>query len=294
MKTIQPAPSFLRLCMLLLTCLLSFTPLSSRVVCQAEDSVLVEKLLCMEPGPNDVLFYARKFVGKPYVAHTLEVCDPECLVVNLRELDCTTFVETVCALALTHRQGGKHFKDYCRNLEKLRYWHGVTDGYCSRLHYFTWWMHDNIQKGLVSEVTDPQCFTSPITVNNHYMSDHADQYRFLSGKADRIREIRRLEQQYNRNDGFYLPESKTGWNARRLQCIHSGDIVAIVTTKAGLDYSHLGFAVWGDDGRLHLLHASSAQKKVVEERRTLAAYLAGIKSSVGIRVLRLCNGLLPA
>ena len=43
---------------------------------------------------------ARYFVGRPYVASTLER-EPERLVVNLREWDCTTLVESAVALART-------------------------------------------------------------------------------------------------------------------------------------------------------------------------------------------------
>ena len=60
------------------------------MVYAAEDSVRVEQLLQADCGENDVLFFARQFLGTPYVAHTLEVSDPERLVVNLRQLDCTT------------------------------------------------------------------------------------------------------------------------------------------------------------------------------------------------------------
>ena len=39
--------------------------------------------------------------GTPYVASTLEKRSRRALVVNLRELDCTTFAETVLALSRT-------------------------------------------------------------------------------------------------------------------------------------------------------------------------------------------------
>ena len=44
------------------------------------------------------LDFARRLKGRPYVASTLEVADPERLVVNLRGLDCATLVETASAL----------------------------------------------------------------------------------------------------------------------------------------------------------------------------------------------------
>ena len=260
---------------------------AARIICTPQDSARVEELLRADTGEEDVLFYARQFLGLPYVAHTLEVSDPECLVVNLRELDCTTFVETVCALTLTHRQGKASLAAFCENLERLRYWNGRMDGYCSRLHYFTWWMQDNIRKGLVREVTDPRYFTAHITVRNYYMSRHPDRYAFLKGHPDRVQEIRRIEETYNGPGGNYLPQKNTGLGRQQLEVIHSGDIMAIVTTKAGLDYSHLGFAVWAADGKLHMIHASSQLKKVVEDTRPLQDYLSSISTSVGVRLLRL-------
>ena len=44
------------------------------------------------------------FLGSPYVDHTLEY-EPEQLVVNLREFDCTTFVESCLAIAKTIKSG---------------------------------------------------------------------------------------------------------------------------------------------------------------------------------------------
>ncbi len=135
------------------------------------------------------------------------------------------------------------------------------DGYLSRLHYFTWWMHDNIEKGLFIEVIDKVYFTAPKTVNNYYMSQHASDYKMLASHPEWVDSIRAMERY--------------------------GDIIAIVTTKAGLDYSHLGFAVWGRDQKLHLLNASMVYKRVVEDTVTLYDYLAKRKTSVGIRLLRL-------
>jgi len=251
------------------------------------DSAKVERLLRMDCGTDDVLFYARQFAGVPYVASTLEAADPEKLVVNLRQLDCTTLVETTLALTLTKRQGSDKFSDYCRNLMRIRYWGGQMNGYLSRLHYFTWWMHDNIDKGVLEEVADSAHFTAVINVDNHYMSAHPEKYKFLKDRKERVDSIRAIEERFNGPDGHYLPAQSTGLSRRELACVKNGDVVAIVTTKDGIDYSHLGFAVWGKDGRLHLLNASSIHHKVIEEPKTLRQYLREHKSSVGIRLLRL-------
>ena len=49
---------------------------------------------------NPMLKYGLNFLKTPYVAHTLEVNEEE-PVVNFDEVDCTTFVEYVLALALS-------------------------------------------------------------------------------------------------------------------------------------------------------------------------------------------------
>lgn len=251
------------------------------------DSARVVSLLKMTPKGNDVLFYARQFVGIPYVAATLEKNDPERLVVNLRQLDCTTLVETTLALAMTKRQGSNSFSRYCENLMCLRYRGGKMNGYLSRLHYFTWWMHDNVERGNVKHVDDEAHFTSVINVDNHYMSAHPSKYKMLALHPEWTDSIAIMEKQTNGPDGRYLPEGKTALRASVLRTIKDGDIVAIVTRKDGIDYSHLGFAVWGKDQMLHLLNASSIHHKVVEEPKTLRQYLKEHPSSIGIRLLRL-------
>ena len=50
---------------------------------------------------NAMQKYGLNFLKTPYVAHTLEVNEEEKLVVNFDEVDCTTFVEYVLALALS-------------------------------------------------------------------------------------------------------------------------------------------------------------------------------------------------
>ena len=63
---------------------------------------------------NDQLIIkiARKFIGVPYVAHTLDINEDEKLVINLHGLDCTTYVEAVTALTLCVKKGETRFSDY--------------------------------------------------------------------------------------------------------------------------------------------------------------------------------------
>ena len=97
------------------------------------------------------------------------------------------------------------------------------------------------------------------------------------------------EQESSGQQVRYIPASLTGKGRRELSCIQDGDILALVTSRDGLDVSHQGIAVWGSDGRLHLLNASSISHRVVLDSVPLYRYLQKHPSSVGIRVIRVCR-----
>ena len=258
------------------------------------DSLKVERLLAEAALRGDVtnwtLFFAEKFIGTPYVASTLEVNKEEKLVVNLRQLDCTTLVENVVALTLTVREPAPSFAAFCRNLEKIRYRGGVRDGYASRNHYFSEWIASNEKLGVVEEIRGKKDegyrpFVAVQRLELDYMSTHPSAYPMLEGNAGELRRIRTNEQAFDGQAVRYVPVSWLGKGQEELGDIHDGDILAIVTRKKGLDTSHLGFAVW-KEGRLHLLNASSIHKKVVLEPMTLRQYMQKHPSQLGVRVVR--------
>lgn len=252
------------------------------------DSTKITSLLRMKTPSegSDILFYARQFIGTPYVASTLEGHEKEPIIINTREVDCTTFVETIVALTMTKRRGSDKFADYAKALEKIRYRAGRRNGYLSRLHYFTWWMNDGLKKGIFEEVSDPAHFTAVKRINNHYMSSFAHKYNMLKSRPEWRDSIAVLEARENGLEASYLPEKLCGLSRDKLQSVKDGDILAIITQKDGLDCSHLGFAAWGKDGKLHLLNASSIYKRVVEDKATLLAYLLRQKHAIGVKVLR--------
>lgn len=258
------------------------------VVCAAADAAEVQRLLA-DKSLKTPLDFARKFLGRPYVAATLEVADPEQVVVNLQGLDCATLVETSQALAMTRREGKTDVASYSRNLEKIRYFDGKNRGYTSRLHYLSFWMADLTKRKVAKEVLPPQSLTQPLEIRLNYMSMHADAYPFLKNHPERVREIAQLERKYSGKVGRFLPKSNAGLSRQQLGAIHDGDIITVVTQKAGLDYSHQGIAFWGNDGKLHMLHASSERKRVIADERTLEDYLKRISHAKGIRVFRIIN-----
>jgi len=258
------------------------------VVCAATDAAEVQRLLS-DKSLKTPLDFARKFLGRPYVAATLEVTDPEQVVVNLQGLDCATLVETSQALAMTRREGKTDVASYTRNLEKIRYFDGKNRGYTSRLHYLSFWMADLTKRKVAKEVVLPQTLTLPLEIRLNYMSTHANAYPFLKNHPERVSEMARLERKYSGKVGRYLPKSNAGLSRTQLGAIQDGDIITVVTQKAGLDYSHQGIAFWGNDGKLHMLHASSERKRVIADERTLEDYLKRISHAKGIRVFRIIN-----
>lgn len=255
-----------------------------------EDSTAVTTLLAKarrQPAGTDLMiFFARQLTGRPYVAKTLEVNATERLVVNLRQLDCTTYVETVTALTLAASHGRYTFGGFCHYLQQLRYQRGVVS-YPGRLHYFTSWIESNTAKGYVREISAPNPpFTAVQRVAVSYMTTHTQYYPMLSGHADWVSQIARTERQLTGRRYPYIPKDKI-LNSRLMRAtVHSGDIIAILTSKRGLDTSHIGIAVWHTDG-LHLLNASQIHGRVVEEPLTLRAYMRQHPSQTGIRVVRL-------
>ena len=258
---------------------------------QPQDSITVCRLLGearqLPASENLPLFFARKFIGRPYVAHTLEGDDEERLVVNTRQLDCTTLVENVVALTVCIRRGNPTYHAFKHALIDMRYRGGIIRGYTSRLHYFTDWIVENSRSGLVSEIQKPNPpFTATQKVSVDYMSQHPQSYEALRRHPDFIGPIREAEQHISGLQFRFIPKSAVNDSRLLRQAIRDGDIIAITCNKPGLDIAHLGFAVWKNDG-LHLLNASQLHKKVVLEPMTLYQYLQKHPSHTGIRIIRI-------
>ncbi len=259
-----------------------YTKADSLFICRA----LSEAKAADIQAADMMLFFARRLMDRPYVAHTLEVNDDERLVINTRELDCTTFVENVVALTLCARSGNTDFADFVEMLRSLRYRGGKQDGYASRLHYFSDWILDKEQMGYVSEIHAPNPpFSAVQKLNVNYMSRHPQSYKALKTHPELVPVISKQERLLTGKTFPYIPKQKIDNSAVMRQAVHDGDILALTTTMEGLEISHLGLAVWKKDG-LHLLNASMIHKRVVEDTQLLRDYLQKRKTATGIRVIR--------
>ena len=210
----------------------------------------------------------------------------ENLIINLRELDCTTFTENILALSLCMKSGKRTFLDFSNFLRQIRYKDGRIS-YPARNHYFTAWIDENTRNGFIKEYTASTTpFTATQTVALHYMSTHHTAYPALVHDTSLIKNIRTTEKQITGRRFRYIPKHNLARHALLKKQIKNGDIIVILTKKPGLDTSHIGIASWHNDGTLHLLNASQIHKKVVDEPMTLFKYMQKHPSQIGIRVVR--------
>lgn len=248
---------------------------------------LMKNAASQPSGTNLIIYIAEQLKGIPYVAHTLEPNNNERLIINLRQLDCTTFVEQVSALYLCVKEHKTTFADYCKMLQKLRYEGGAEPHYTKRLHYYSSWIEDKKSMDICKEIQSPNPpFTKVQRLSLNWMTTHVNDYRMLKNNPSWVPQIRKMEQKMEGRQYRYIPKEQIK-NTRLLRnTIKDGDIIAIITNKKGLDTQHLGFALWHKDG-LHLLNASSIHKKVIDEPMTLRTYLYKHPSMPGVRIIRL-------
>lgn len=225
---------------------------------------------------------AKFFLNTPYVATTLEQGEKENLIVNLSELDCTTFVETCLALYTTVRSQDKSFAKYSKELAKLRYRNGMIDGYCSRLHYSSDWIYENEKRGFWKNISidlKGERIDKPV----NYMSTHPQAYKHLKDNKGNVSKMANIERDINERGNFIVVPKRKISDIQKY--IEDGDVIIFATAIGGLDYSHMGIAYW-IKGELHFIHASSLAKQVIIESKTLINYCYGSKNCIGISILR--------
>ncbi|PVX50764.1 uncharacterized protein DUF1460 [Balneicella halophila] len=241
----------------------------------AKDSLFFSKL---EPA-EDVIECAKSFIDVPYKASTLEVGDDFYPVINFEAFDCTTFVENVLVLASLDSLTEDSF---VQKLTEFRYRSGKPLGYSSRLHYFSEWVQVNQDKGLIEDITQKLGGVS-VTKPIDFMSTHRQSYPALLKDDKNYNKILEIEKNLSKQTYYVVPKTTLDMH---IDAIKDGDVIALATTIKGLDYVHLGFAIWVDN-RLHLLHASSKAQKVVISEKDLVDYVTHRSNISGVTVLRL-------
>ncbi len=274
------------LMLLLVTSLLQV----SAQICKEEDRTILEKkfswLRTAKTGSlpigDAIAAIGKSFIGTRYEAFTLETGDDTQPLIMLTGLDCTTFLETSVALALTTKKGEINFDEYAANLEKIRYRSGSADGYLSRLHYFTDWIADNSARGIITDVTRDMGGI-PYQMHVSFMSSNPDKYARMTSSA-LVDSMKKIEARINKRSYSYIPKDKV---AGIEESIRNGDLIAITSSIKGLDIVHVGIAVVGkNNDRVYFMHAPQPETDVQITKLPLSDYLKNNKKQTGIMVLR--------
>lgn len=267
--------------------LLAAEPLSAQptaLYSQTDREIFREYLTAIEPyreAPLQTILEktALFFLGRPYRAHTLEGSSEEHLTVNLREFDCTTFVETVLALSLTTASEVPSFETFISLLQSLRYRNGVVEGYASRLHYATDWLWENEQRGLICNLSASLGGVKEQKSLN-FITAHREAYSRLKEDDAMLERIAVMEEMVNGRGGFYyLPKERIKKMADHIP--HMA-IILFSTAIEGLDVTHMGFAFRKGE-QLTFLHASSTGEVKVDEH-SIEEYTRNQRNTTGIIV----------
>ena len=221
------------------------------------------------------------FLGTPYVGGTLEGDGPELCRLDLTGLDCVTYFENVLCLARVIKKRHASMENLLSEITYTRYRGGALDGYTSRLHYTADWIDDNVRKRVVMDVT-PQLNPDPFPLDVHFMSANPRFYKPLKDDPSMVEAMAAIERRINAQSRTYVPKARIAEIESRLQ---TGDIIAITTSKKGLDYAHTGMIMVDDQGTRRFMHASAQKKKVLIDE-PISDYVQSVRTHTGISVLR--------
>jgi hypothetical protein len=209
----------------------------------------LDALLQKSSGINNaglrIDFLSRHFLGTPYQESTLigDINTPEVFVVNLKTVDCFTFLDYVESMRLS-----SSFHKFKENLKKVRYQTGEIS-FENRNHFFTDWREFN--SDLIEDVTGIVGGDKTIEVSK-MLNVKDDGTYCLPGIQPKERVIQFIP--VNAVDGSVINKLKPG------------DYIGIYSEKQGLDVSHVGIFI-DEENKTYLRHASSLKeyRKVVDQ-----------------------------
>jgi hypothetical protein len=206
-------------------------------------------------------FISKQFINTDYKELTLigDINTPEVFVINLRGVDCFTFVDYVEAMRIS-----RSFPAFKENLKRIRYRSGVV-AFKNRNHFFTDWKESNA--GFVGDITGKAGAKKTKNITKT-LNKKQDGTRFLPGIPFKKRPLK------------YIPSDAIDGSV--INNLQTGDYIGIYSEKPGLDVSHVGIIIKKQAG-VFLRHASSAKKyrKVIDQN--FKDYISG---KAGLIILR--------
>ncbi len=196
---------------------------------------LIDEAKALPTIAQRIDFISSALRGTTYREHTLigGPRKPEEFVVRDDAFDCVTFCETVLAAAIAGDLG-----EFESVLRAIRYHNGIAT-WRERNHYFFEWSQHNIEnKTCRASVMDGSVALDKTV----YWHRELGRRRFAMTVIPRATLLANKQQLVN------------------------GDIVGFVTMRPNLDYFHIGFVAFGNNGDLLLRHASQSRRRVLDQR----------------------------
>jgi len=231
----------------------------------------------------------QALVGTRYKSYTLEIDNHvEAPSVNFTGVDCWTSYEIALGFARMLDEPAENWtpERLLHYIELDRYRGGQCTGeYLSRLHYLEDWLADNVQRGLVEDLTRSLGGVS-VPHSASEMTVAWRHYRYLAADRSLLGPLAEMEARVSSRPLYQIPKSHVASIEGKLR---SGDIIGIVSRDGRqlFSTSHVGLALRVADGSLHFMHASSPRNygRVVVDS-TLSSYLNRYKTDSGILVAR--------
>jgi len=261
-------------------------PNQNNRIMQPEDKRIAEEKLNLFSAKSDlpiselITGIGLSFLNTPYVVASLENGLEEKMVINLRELDCTTFAENCLALARTVKAGKTDFESYVSELVRIRYRDGIRDQYPSRLHYFVEWISNNQKKGLIDGTPNQNGTKSNKVIN--YMSTHPSDYPVLKEHPELIPAIAEQEKALTKSGFMFFPKNDI---PNLYQHLQHGDIIALTSNIDGVDVNHVGI-ILKKDTEFYLLHAPLSGKRVLVSEGPITDFIKPNSKNNGIMIAR--------
>ncbi|WP_067569963.1 DUF1460 domain-containing protein [Nocardia acidivorans] len=224
------------------------------------DELLGARMAAGSAGKGELIDQiSARLLGTPYGANMLvgSATVPEELIVDLRRVDCFTFLDYVEAASRSTDRAS-----FIAALAETRYTNGTVD-FLHRKHFFTDWAATprTAARDITGSLT-PAAVTVPKRLNTK-----ADGSSYLAGLPAVDRDI------------TYIPANAVD-NAVISQ-LHTGDYLAAYADQPGLDVTHVGIFVATPHGPVFRNATSLAAYQVVDT--PLTEYVA---STPGLVVLR--------
>jgi hypothetical protein len=216
-----------------------------------------------DPGERIGLLSSH-LLGTAYAEATLIGDDltPEMFVINLKGVDCMTFVEYIEAMRIS-----SSFPGLIASLKRVRYKSGIVD-FHSRNHFFSDWRESN--RDLIEDLTERIGGAAAVLVRKK-LNEKEDGTSFLQGIQAVTREI------------SYIPSGAV--DSRIIENLRTGDYIGIFSPIPGLDVSHTGIMVRQNE-IVYLRHASSHPENSQVVDQDFRNYIVGVPGIIVYRPKR--------